>query len=162
MFMKSSELLQLSHNHVNGYIKSADQKASILLGGLLTFLGLFLNIIDNVWSQLEVLTQFFIGLSVACVIITIGLLSLVISPRVGGEIKKGYIYWGNILEHNNKDEFVDEVSGLDDSDITSELGEEVYSVSRIADVKYKWLNRALLSTVISFVIGLIASYLFFF
>lgn len=153
--MNNEDLLELSHNHINGYIKVADQKASILLSGQLAFLALSLNLIPSKWGNLHVTLLILICLTLLVISSSILFSILTVLPREGSDGKEGAIYWNDIRAHGNSDQFVQYVSQLDEDAVVQELGEDVYNISKIAKRKYEYLKISIILTVIFLLLSLV-------
>lgn len=154
--MDYEELLQLSHEHINGYIKVADQKASILLSGQLAFLALSTNFVPSEWSNLAICVKFLVVLTVLFALGGILYSILTVTPREETQGQAGYILWKDILEHKDEDQFVENAKALTEDDVIQSLGKEVYKISKVADQKYDNLRVSIYMTGIFLFLGILA------
>jgi len=140
-----ASLAKQTNDHLNTYIKLADQKASILLTGQFAFLGLAATVVVDILS--ETTTEFHIlaGLGTVCGLGGMLFAGLVIFPRTP-KAKEGYIFWEHILEHDSREQFQDQFSELNESEILDELVKENYSLAKVAQQKYRHLRIALVAT----------------
>ncbi|OIB56143.1 Pycsar system effector family protein [Natrialba sp. SSL1] len=129
------ELAKVIHEHLNTYISSADQKASILLTAQLAFLGLIANVFMDLWeldgTVLQVLLVATVGANLAAMVFS----GLVVLPRTPSE-KEIYLYWGNIVD-KEVDEFTEDVKDFDETGSFDQLVKEDYYLAKVADKKYQ-------------------------
>jgi hypothetical protein len=71
---------------------------------------------------------------------------VVIYPRTPSP-SGGYIYCGNITQHNSNDEFHEAVTSLDDDEAIEALNKENYSLAEVAEKKYTCLRQSLRATI---------------
>lgn len=176
MTIDGEDLLQVSHEHVNSYIRSADQKASILLTAQIAFLALSVNTVSGSWPYLSHYVQIFGYLFIFFGLISVFFSGWVIFPRLEKPSSKGAIFWEHIDSFESADEFNKHLSHIEEEAALLEYSTEVYNVSRIAIEKYSWLRRSLITSSImvffatagvlsyilhSFIGGLVASFLIF-
>lgn len=144
--MDNDELLKISHEHINGYIKFADQKASILLSGQIASLALVLNLVPSNWSDFQMNLVGAIVLSLLALIVAIIFSLLTIFPRSETKNDPGFIFWENVLAHGDSTHFGKSVSSLTQGDAMNSLSNEVYNVSIIAKRKYSFLKWSIIAT----------------
>lgn len=149
--MEEEDLLKTAHDHINNYIKFADQKASVLVSGQIALIVVVLNIMSNTWSDLLKLTQILVSGSIILASLSILLSIMTIYPREESDQTYGYIYWEEIQNFENQDAFCDSLRDLNDDEIIQEMSDDVYNIAKIAQSKYKWLKRSLY-----FLIGFLA------
>lgn len=144
----SEELAKRTHTHLNTYISSADQKASILITGQFAFLGFYGSGISNVWAGTAFCFKLYSGLAIAIGLIGAALAGWVVYPRSpqGGE--NGLMFWESITNKSQSD-FVSEVNDLSDSDALNELIKQNHSLAEVTDSKYKFTKLALIATAMS-------------
>lgn len=138
---------------MNTYIKSADRKASILLTAQFAFIGLYVNAVSNIWSEVGIFLQ---AVGAAILLTTVfGILfaGIVIYPRRAGVKERGYIYWEYVLEHSSGNEFANSIDDLEEEDAMNAISMSVYSLSAVADRKYRFLRYSLIT--LSFLLYLI-------
>ncbi|QRV17443.1 hypothetical protein JMJ58_21035 (plasmid) [Haloterrigena salifodinae] len=138
------ELARTIHEHLNTYISSADQKASILLTAQLAFLGLIANVFLDVWQLEEQILQITLLLTVGVNIVAMVFSGLVVLPRTPSE-KDMYLYWGNIIDEEI-DEFTDDMKDFSDSSSFEQLVKEDYYLAKVADKKYSNLFYSIVFT----------------
>jgi hypothetical protein len=158
--MDHEDLLQLSHDHINGYIKIADQKASILLSGQLAFLALSTNLVPSEWGSLPICIRVLVVSTVLFILGAISFSILTVIPREESEGRAGYIFWNDILEHNDGSQFVDNAKKLSNENVVDSLGKEVYNVSKIAERKYSNLKISIYLTTVFLILGVLAAVLY--
>ena len=158
--MDNEELLRLSHDHINGYIKAADQKASILLSGQLAFLALLIGTMPDNILNMSVLIQIVAGLTVLSNVIAVFFSISTISPIENTDNERGFIFWKEILEHEGSGEFEEKVRELDSEDALNSLSAEVYDVSEVANEKYDTLTKAIYSTSAFIILAIILATLY--
>lgn len=154
--MKQDKLLEITHNHLNTYIKLADQKASILLSGQIAIIVLVLSQLRNIRTSLSDLTLILISLSILAALVSIAFSIATIAPREESDQSKGFIYWEEIRIYDNSTEFADAVKCLDDSAIIEEMSTDVYNLSEITSKKYGHLNKSIYFSIIFLIIGIVS------
>ena len=142
------ELAKRTHTHLNTYIASADQKASILMTAQFAFLGFYGSGISNVWTGATFCLKLFSGIAVATGLIGAALAGWVVFPRSPQGEENGLMFWESIQNRNQSD-YVSDVTELTDSAALEELIEQNYSLAGVADSKYKFTRFALIATAIS-------------
>lgn len=157
--MDHEELLQLSHKHINAYIKVADQKASILLSGQLAFFALSANFVPSEWNNFGINVKASIILTVILALGGVLFSILTVTPQEETQGRAGYILWKDILEHKNEDQFVENTKALTEDDVIQSLGEEVYKISKVADQKYDNLRISIYLTGAFLLMGIFAAVL---
>lgn len=142
--IQNTEFVRLTQDHLNHYIAAADKKASILLTGHLAFIGLFGNAIKGSFQSPSALFLAITGVAVAGGLLAALLALLVILPRTP-ETPTGYILWSSILEMSEED-YREEMLALEPNVAFEELADENYALAKVADKKYSYLRRSLLTT----------------
>lgn len=140
-----NSLAKQTNDHLNTYIKLADQKASILLTGQLAFLGLAATVIVDILSETTTEFHLLAGLGAACGLGGMLFAGSVIFPRTP-KANEGYIFWEHILEHDSREEFQDRFSELSGSETLDELVKENYALAKVAHRKYRHLRISLAAT----------------
>lgn len=154
-----ASLAKQTNDHLNTYIKLADQKASILLTGQFAFLGLAATVIVNILSETTTEFHLLAGLGTACGLGGMLFAGSVIFPRTP-KAKEGYIFWEHILEYDSSKEFRDQFSELDESETLDELVKENYSLAKVAHRKYSHLRISLVSTAGMIIFAVISSVIY--
>lgn len=142
------ELAKRTHTHLNTYISSADQKASILITAQFAFLGFYGSGISNVWTSTSFCFKLYSALSIMTGLIGAALAGWVVYPRSPQGEENGFMFWESITA-KNQSEFVSDVTDLSDSDALKELIKQNHSLAEVADSKYKFTRFALIATAIS-------------
>jgi len=139
-----TELSERTLDHLNEYIKFADQKASILLSGQLAFLGLFANLLMQNWSGTPGHFKVLALLTVACALIAAVLAGWVIYPQTSND-GKNLLFWETIVD-KSEDEYNEKIHSLSDTDVLNELIEENHQLAEVASSKYIRLKYSLIAT----------------
>jgi hypothetical protein len=146
-------------SHLNASIKLADQKASLLLSGQLTFIGLYLNFFGNdllgsdsllACSSLVV----FVSLAAVCCA------GAVITPRTV-DADDGLFLWKSILQRESHTQYEADLEAKTQQELRSEVLRQNYHLAQVATRKYRALKWALafsgamlLLTIVSVVVWL--------
>jgi len=150
------------HEHLNTYIKLADQKASILLTAQFAFLGLFANALRTLLPETGTLFHGVAILTALVGLIGIGFAGWVIYPRTDppAEDGDGFIFWGDILEHGSATSYRDAFTQLDEDGLHAEVVRENYALADIAETKYTYLRWALRCTAAMLILAFAAGGLY--
>lgn len=152
--MNKYEFAERTHDHLNRYISLADRKASLLLSAQLAFLGLFANVVRTGWQGsafcFKLITFLVVAFGLAAAIFA----GLVVYPRTP-DTDDGLMFWSSILSQPI-DEYVDEVSSLDDDSALEALLRENYMLASVANSKYKNLRITLILTAITVVLTVLS------
>jgi len=149
-------LAEKTQDHLNKYISSADNKASILLTGLFAFLGFSATLINDILSETSTLFNLFASLGAISGLIAAFLAGLVVYPRTPNP-ESGFIYWDNILEHGKRDDFVEAVEKLDEDSALTEMSKENYDLAKVAHQKYSYLRWSLRVTLLMVLFAVITT-----
>lgn len=114
--MSKLEFVYNTKDHLNTYIKQADQKASILLTAQLAFLGLFANALKALSISNQIWVRNFAYASGVAGLIGVFIAGWTIFPRTPKQ-ETGFIFWDNIREYESEEEFRESTSELDEGDI---------------------------------------------
>lgn len=156
----AEELAQRTHDHLNTYISSADQKASILLTAQFAFIGLFGNGVGAVWKTAGVGFKAFSGLTAIAGLVSIVFSGLVIYPRSPTGNEGGLIFWESII-NRDQDQFVAEMSSLSNQAALDELVQQNYVLAKVADQKYGHTKISLIATAVMVGFASISTIIFF-
>lgn len=131
-------------SHLNEYIKFADQKASILLTGQLAFLGLFVNLLNQIWPGPGIEFRILSALTIGATLVSGVFAGWVIYPQTdpSGE---NLLFWENI-KSKSRDDYESKIKNLDEESTLEELIEENHLLAEVASNKYWRLKLALIST----------------
>lgn len=157
--MSTREFVYNTKDHLNTYIKQADQKASILLTAQLAFLGLFANALKTlstanlVWVQVLALVSGVAGLISALAA------GWTVYPRTP-EQEKGFILWDNIRQYDSESDFRSAIHGLEEDGIVDEVIGENYKLADVAKKKYCFLRISLIATAVMVVFAVLAGVVF--
>lgn len=150
-----SQFVERTHDHLNGYIKFADQKASLLLTAHIAFLGLYATVIESNWLAEGVFFKVTTTLMLLFSLASAALAGWTVYPRTP-ETQQGLMLWNSINE-KSIDQYKSEVRKLDDDKIVEELLDENYQLSNVAVAKYKSLRVALIFTAFTAVFAVIST-----
>jgi hypothetical protein len=143
--MTKQEFVSSVREHLNWYIKMADQKASILLTAQLAFLGLFANALGTLFPTSSVWFQAFAVLSAVSGLFGVFLAGWVVYPRTP-KPEKGFVFWENIREYDSVEAYGESLHELGDEGIVDEEINENYELAQVAKQKYSYLRWSLRST----------------
>ncbi len=138
------EFVMLTHDHLNKYIKLANQKASILLTAQLAFLGLVGGSLTKIWQQTSQGTKFIIILTVISTVLATFFAARTIYPNTP-KTKQGLILWDSIVD-KGKNRYREAVEESSREDLHKELLDENFQLSKVAKSKYTQLRRSILAT----------------
>lgn len=150
----SKELAQRTQDHLNGYVKFADQKASILLTAQLAFIGLYANILRSAWSSAELNFKLFSVLTIAAGIAAVTSYGWTIYPRTPGTAR-GLILWKSIADMG-VDDYKQQMESLSREEAFEELLDENHKLATVASEKYRYLRVSLLLTAVMVGLALVA------
>jgi len=133
------------YEHLNTYIKLADQKASILLTAQFAFLGLFANALRTLLPETGTLFHGVAILTALSGFIGIICAGFVIYPRTQPPANNdaGFIFWEDILDHSSSTAYNDAFTELNETALRDELVAENYALAEITETKYRYLRWAL-------------------
>lgn len=157
--LTAAEFSELVRVHQNSYIRVADNKASILLSGLIAYLGLSLSVIA---SNIESEGTIFIvaaGFSVLSALFSIYYAASAVYPNTP-ETPQGLIMWESIVE-KSEEEYRETIRSKTSEELLEEIIDENYQLARVNDKKYEYVRRALLTAIPTVGFGLLALMLLF-
>jgi hypothetical protein len=141
-------------DHLNHYIDVADRKASILLTGHLTFLGLYANLVNPMFSSPTMLEYIMVVLTALSSVVAGGFALSVVYPRTP-ETSQGLMLWASIRSRSEA-QYRDELKDLDRESILDELIDENHALAGVADRKYRHFKISSGATVIMVVIAVLS------
>lgn len=153
--MSRREFVYNTKDHLNTYIKQADQKASILLTAQLAFLGLFANALNTLSISNQVWVRNFAYLSGVAGLIAVFLAGWAVYPRTPKK-ETGFILWDNIRQYGSESVFRSAVHDLEKEDIVDEVIDENYKLAKVAKDKYWFLKLSLIATAGMVILAVIA------
>ena len=149
-----------SINYVLGLIRASEVKAGLIL----TFYGILLNFI---FQQIEILLtggprEFLIyvllGLWFLCTATSIYFSIRCFMPRLESNYDKNVFYFGDVITKfgsiNEFSKIFYKIS-LNEEELFDQLGQQIYIISKIAALKFKYVNRSLRFLAFSLLIFLI-------
>lgn len=151
-----------SINYVLGLIRASEVKAGLIL----TFYGILLNFIFQQIEILmeggprEVLIYIILGLWFLCTATSIYFSIRCFMPRLEGNYDKNVFYFGDVI---TKFGSIKEFSktfyniSLNEEDLFDQLGQQIFIISKIAALKFKYVNRSLRFLALSLLIFLVLS-----
>jgi hypothetical protein len=158
----TDEFSMLTYEHLNSYIKLANQKASILLTAQLAYIAIFSGMLKDAWISTDLVFQV-----VAIVTVTISMAAAYFAARTvypdTPDTSEGLILWESILDRELVDYKNEIREENDEDDFLGELLDENYQLARVANRKYNHLRYSLLLTggmvASSMVVGMYLVYL---
>ena len=150
------EIYPSIRDYISGYISLADAKAGVLISILSGLLSLGLskgNKILVLPVQQWQLTDYFIFFDWIVFVLGITFALFVIWPKTSICKKKGFISWVHISNYESVDLYLKDILSARESEISGQLCELNYDLSRVCKRKYFWLAW-------SFKFGLFAIILF--
>lgn len=145
---------QLVRDHQNAYIRVADNKASILLSGLIAYLGLSLSVIGANIGTEGAFFPVFASISVFSSIIGIYYAASAVYPDTPST-QQGLIMWESIIE-KSEEEYRRAIRSQNSGELLDELIDENYQLAKVNDIKYQQVRRTLQATVPTIVFGILA------
>jgi len=137
-----------SINYISNLIKASEIKAGLIL----TFYGILLNfvythfgkVIENIGDQIGF--YIFSGLWLCCTLVSVYYSIRCFMPRIEDKYDKSVFFFGDVVSSfGNIREFSKkfyEIS-LDEDQLFSQLGQQIYINSKIAAGKFKNINKSL-------------------
>ncbi|GGN17940.1 Pycsar system effector family protein [Halarchaeum nitratireducens] len=151
--LTAAEFSQLVRDHQNTYIRVADQKASILLSGLVAYLGLSLSVIGTNMGQKGILFLIFAGGSVLSALVAIYFAASAVYPNTPST-PQGLVMWESIVE-KGEERYRDTIRSKTSEELLDELIDENYQLAAVNNTKYQQVRLALLSTIPTVICGII-------
>lgn len=155
-----------SINYVANLIKASELKAGLIL----SFYGIILNFIYQGITLLieqfpnNILIFILIGLWFCCIIISIYFSIRCFIPRFEAKFDKNIFFFRDVIsKFGNIDEFSQtffEIS-KDEDQLFHQLGQQIFIVSKIANVKFKYVQKSLRFLAAGLVVLLITSIYYF-
>lgn len=143
--LTAAQFSQVVRDHQNNYIRVADQKASILLSGLIAYLGLSLSAIGaNIGSEG---TTFFViaGISILSALVGIYFAASAVYPNTP-PTHQGLIMWESIIE-KGEEGYREAIRSKSSDELLNELIDENYQLASVNDMKYEQVRWALWATI---------------
>ena len=137
-----------SISYVSGLIKSSEIKAGLIL----SFYGILLNF---AYSYLELVLNYAKTASFLYVLLGLWFIAIVVSiyysvrcfmPRIEGEYEKNIFFFGDVIsKFGNVKEFAKTFHTIssDEDQLFDQLGQQIFIISKIASVKFSYVNKAL-------------------
>lgn len=145
---------KLVRNHQNAYIRVADNKASILLSGLVAYLGLSSSVIGANFRSEGWVFLIVGGISVLSAVVGIYYAAKAVYPNTP-PTPQGLIMWESIVEKGEKG-YREEIRSKSSDELLNELIDENYQLAKVNNSKYKLVRRALQATIPTVACGVIA------
>ena len=142
--ISQKEFIRLTQDHLNSYIRLANQKASILLTAQLAFLGLMGNFLKQTWAVSNSTFQFAFLAAVVAALISIFFAAATVYPNTP-ETSQGLILWSSITAKGPK-KYKRLLQEKERVDLYNEILDENYQLAEVADSKYSRLRRSILWT----------------
>lgn len=152
--LTAAQFSQLVRDHQNAYIRVADKKASILLSGLVAYVGLSLSVIGtNIWSEGTTFLGI-AGVSVFSALVGIYFAASAVYPNTPAT-SQGLIMWESIVEEGEQ-AYRETIRTKSSEELLEELIDENYQLATVNNTKYKQVRRALLATIPTVAFGVLA------
>lgn len=148
-----TEFAKITRQHLNEYIKLADQKSSILLSAQIAYIGLTGNFIQSSWRTSPDIHHV---LSIVTLLSAIGaglFAGRVVYPKTP-KTKQGLILWESIAERTGP-EFRSEILAKSQGELRNELIDENHKLAKVSTEKYDNLRWSLRMTAITVLISVI-------
>lgn len=139
------QLAERTLSHLNTYIGSADQKASILLTAQFAFLGFSTTVIKDLLDTTSSEFQMAALLGGVSGVVGALLAGSVVYPRTP-KAEEGFIFWEHITEFESREGFQEAFGELSNEAALDELTKQNYSLAKVADRKYRHLRWSLIAT----------------
>lgn len=139
--LSSKEFALIVRGHLNSYIKLADSKASILLSGLVAYLGLALGVIGANFNGSGLTFKISAVLTVFSGAIAAYYAASAVYPNTP-ETPQGLVLWESIV-NNSIDEYRSKIKDKDSEELLDELIDENYKLAEVSDTKYDTVRKAL-------------------
>lgn len=142
--LDNKEFSRLTQNHLNGYIKLANQKASILLTAQLAFLGIFISTLRRPGIGDDKTLLWMTILTILSALTAALFAARTIYPNTP-ETNRGLLLWYSIKQ-KGLSQYKSEINDADSEVLLDELIEENFQLAKVADEKYKNLRYSIQST----------------
>ena len=142
--LTTEQFSQLVRDHQNAYIRVADNKASILLSGLIAYLGLSLSVIGRNFASEGLVFLAIASASVVSALVGIYFAASAVYPNTP-ETPQGLIMWESILKKGESG-YRKTIREKSSEELLDELIDENYQLAQVNDTKYKQVRKALLAT----------------
>ncbi|WP_108422835.1 Pycsar system effector family protein [Flagellimonas amoyensis] len=149
-----------SINYVLGLIRASEIKAGLLL----SFYGILLNFIfqkiDLLFSQgaHQIVLYIFMAFWFLATIVSIYFSIRCFMPRIEGKYEKNMFFFGDVI---SKFGTINDFSksfyrlSLKEEELFDQLGQQIFIISKIADQKFRYVNRSLRFLAISLLLFLL-------
>lgn len=145
---------QLVRDHQNAYIRVADNKASILLSGLVAYLGLSLSVIGTNLRAEGMFFHIVAAISVMSAIVGIYYAASAVYPNTPST-PQGLIMWESIIE-KSEERYRKTIKSKNSDELLDELIDENYQLAKVNSTKYQQVRHALQATIPTVVFGILA------
>lgn len=152
--LTSTQFSQLVRDHQNGYIRVADNKASILLSGLVAYLGLTLSAIGANFGSEGIIFLVIAGGSILSALVAIYFAASAVYPNTP-TTTQGLMMWESILE-KSEEGYREAIQEKSSEELLDELIDENYQLASVNDTKYEQVRCALLATFPTVSLGILA------
>lgn len=145
------DLAKYSLTRLTDLIKFADQKALFLLAVLSFIFGHLINKLTQLkWEELNTITIVTLSFAIFSGLLAVIFALKVVYPRLTRkEVKKGFLYWANVLQYSSFDEFKQGFDNFSMEEVLRNFSEQLYLVARINESKYRDLKNSFVAATIS-------------
>lgn len=150
--IQDDEFALLVNEHINSYIRLADNKASILLSALVAYLGISLGVLGSLWSGGGTFFQISSSLTVLTALLAVYYSASAVYPKTP-ETPQGLILWDSIAKRT-REEYLGEIKNRSDEQLLEELIDENYMLAKVSVEKYSQVRSALICTGVTVALAL--------
>jgi len=152
---KKIEFVSNTYKMIQNIIVLADNKAKISLSiqSLLVSIGLSTSILSKAFEKIEniddpCLCWLFYGTVIFLIFFSLlGIILTIFAYKARGEkiLEKaeGLLYFGDIIKLPTAKEYYAKISEIDENTLLKEYAHQIYAISKIADVKMKYINLSI-------------------
>lgn len=152
--LTSAQFSKLVRDHQNAYIRVADHKASILLSGLVAYLGLSLSAIGASFGSEGTPFLAIAGVSILSALVAIYFAMSAVYPNTP-PTPQGLIMWESIVEKGEQG-YRETIQAKSSEELVNELIDENYQLATVNKTKYQQVRLALLATIPTVGFGVLA------
>jgi hypothetical protein len=147
------EFATQTRQHLNKYIKLADQKSSILLSAQIAYIGFTGNFIQSSWMSSSGCLRILSVLTLLSAIGAVAFAGRVVYPKTP-KTKQGLFLWESIADRTGP-AFRKEILAKTQDELRDELIDENHKLAKVSTRKYYNLRWSLRMTAITVMISII-------
>lgn len=142
------------NDYLNHYITVADAKSAALLASNFIILGALYDFDIEKYKICFIKPIYFICCSFSLISLLMNL--YVLFPRLNSEKNKGLIFWENIQNHSDLNEYLDEYKTLKEEQKEEAYAKQNYYVSKVLKDKNSILRKSIVFFSISILLSVIS------